>query len=73
MNIDKVRCKCFSMFDMSLSTLFGESPKIKYICGNCEGHNETRIPVESIEYGRPYTRCKFCGTTNVIPIHIEKD
>ena len=71
MGTDKVQCKKFSMLNMSIAELFGKSPKIKYICGNCDGYNETRIPMGSIKCGRPYAKCNCCGIINVIPIHID--
>lgn len=65
-------CKRFEMYSMSLSSLFGISPKISYICGKCNGYNETRIPLEAVELGRPYSKCEICGAINKIPIRIEE-
>ena len=63
-----VTCESYRMLNMSLSTLFGKTPKIDYTCGECGAFNSTRLPVESVRIGRPYTICRFCGTTNKIPI-----
>lgn len=66
-----IRAKCFEMYNMSLSMLFGKSPKIKYICGKCGKYNKTRISVNAVKLKAPYTRCQSCGVTNLIPIVIE--
>lgn len=63
-----VTCKSYRMLNMSLSTLFGKTPKIDYTCGCCGGFNSTRLSVQSVRIGRPYTQCKLCGTINKIPI-----
>jgi len=65
-------CKRFEMYNMSLSTLFGKSPKISYICEKCNYYNETRISIRAIKSGSPYTQCKTCGAINRIPIQIEE-
>jgi DNA-directed RNA polymerase subunit RPC12/RpoP len=59
-----VKVKDLSMLNVSLSMLFGKSPKIKYICGKCNGYNETRISTSSVEMGYPYVICSHCGETN---------
>lgn len=68
-----VTCEKYRMLNMSLSTLFGKTPKIEYTCGSCGAYNTTRLPMESVRLGRPYTICRFCGTTNNIPIRIVND
>ena len=68
-----VECAGFQMYSISASMLFGKSPKIHYFCGSCDSYNETRIPVQAVKLGRPYTTCKCCGTINKIPIQIGND
>ena len=48
-----VECKNFNMWSMSISQLFGYSPKINFICGKCDSYNETRIPIAAIKLDRP--------------------
>ena len=48
-----VTCERYRMLNMSLSTLFGKTPKIEYTCGSCGAYNTTRLPMESVRLGRP--------------------
>lgn len=64
-----VQCRDFRMWSMSLSQLFGRTPKIEWICGQCGGYNESRLYVKAVQCGRPYARCECCDETNYIPIH----
>lgn len=65
-----VECYSFNMWNMSLSQLFGKSPKINFICGECQMYNEGRIPIRAIELGKPFLKCSYCNTINHIPICI---
>ena len=51
MNI--VECEDFSMLNMSLSMIFGKSPKIKYLCGKCGRYNEGRLNISEIYWEVP--------------------
>lgn len=64
-----VECRNFRMWNMSLSQLFGKTPKIEWICGRCDSYNESRLLVKAVQCGRPYARCECCDETNYIPIH----
>lgn len=68
-----VECKNFNMWSMSLSQLFGYSPKINFICGNCDSYNEARIPIAAIKLDKPYVKCKNCEEINYIPIEINME
>ncbi len=59
-----VNVRKLEMWNMSLSMLVGKSPKIRYICGNCDSYSETRISVNAIRLGRPYVLCPYCGEIN---------
>ena len=61
-------CKNFEMYTMSFSQLFGKTPKIKFICGNCEMYDSGRLDVEAVKWGKPFIRCSHCGAENYIPI-----
>lgn len=59
-----VKPKALQMWSISLSSLFGKSPKVEYLCGNCGGHNSTRIPMEAIKRKKSYVICQYCGEIN---------
>lgn len=63
-----VMCKNFNMWNMSISQLFGKTPKIKFICGECDAYNEIRLSVAAVECHRPYAKCNCCDEINYIPI-----
>ena len=67
-----VKCKSFSMYRTSISMLFNRTPKIEYICGNCNFYNEGRIGVSSVRKGYPYIKCELCGAINEIPIEMRR-
>lgn len=67
-----VKCKSFSMYRTSISMLFNKTPKIEYICGNCNFYNEGRISVSSVRKGYPYIKCELCGAINEIPIEMRR-
>lgn len=66
-----VKVKDLEMWNLSLSMLFGKSPKIKYICGKCNRYNETRISTSAVEMGYPYVICLYCGETNDTGLKLE--
>ena len=68
-----VNCLEFQMYSMSISQLFGRSPKISYICGYCRNYQEGRISMKAIEWDSPYIECKNCFTLNKIPISIKEN
>lgn len=63
-----VECYSFNMWSMSLSQLFGKTPKVTYRCGKCLHYNEGRMSVHQVEAGDPYLICQCCGEVNYIPI-----
>lgn len=56
------------MWNMSISQLFGYTPKINFICGECDSFNEDRIPIAAVKLNRPYIKYLNCGEINYIPI-----
>jgi len=66
-----VNVKKLQMWNMSLSMLFGKSPKINYICGKCDSYNETRISMNAVRMGKPYVVCSHCGEINNTKIELE--
>jgi uncharacterized Zn finger protein len=63
-----VTVKSLQMLNLSLTMLFGKSPKIHYICGKCDSYNEARI---SVKMGRPYVTCSHCGEVNDTKLVLE--
>lgn len=59
-----VNARSVSGWEISPTMLVGISPKFSYYCGHCGKYNSTRISVEAIRRGRPYTCCARCGTVN---------
>lgn len=59
-----VRVAYLHLLNMSISMLWGQSPKITYQCGCCGCVDTTRIPLDAIELGAPYIKCPYCGTIN---------
>lgn len=48
-----VECHSFNMWSMSLSQLFGKTPKVTYKCGKCLHYNEGRMSIRQVEVGDP--------------------
>lgn len=59
-----VNVRSLQMWNMSISMLYGKSPKIKYICGECGAYNETRMSLNAVKIGKPYAVCAYCGEIN---------
>ena len=49
-----VECHSFNMWSMSLAQIFGKTPKVSYICGECGHYNDGRMSVRQVEWGDPY-------------------
>lgn len=68
MKVKTVQCKNFEMWNWSPMMLLGKTPKIKFVCGECEKISEGRS--DTIGSKGAYIQCKWCGTMNTIPITI---
>lgn len=71
--MDIVECENFCMFNMSVATLFGKTPKIKYLCGKCGRYNTGRLDIAEVYWEVPFIDCKYCGATNRIPITFSEE
>ena len=65
----EIKCKDFQMLNMSLSVLFGKSPKCSIRCGSCGRWFSKRFDiingrVESIGL------CPYCNTINKVPVEM---
>ena len=66
-----VRCKQAEMFNMSVSMLFGMSPKVHFQCGNCGRWSVGRGNIQYVNRnGGLYIPCQCCGETNKIPCQL---
>ena len=54
---------------MSITQLFGITPKIEFICGECGKYNSKRAYTANCYNGVELT-CDSCGTINELPIHM---
>jgi hypothetical protein len=66
-----VRCKQAEMYTMSVSMLFGMSPKVRFQCGSCGRWSIGRGNIQYINRnGGLYIPCQCCGETNKIPCRL---
>ena len=66
-----VKVRELEMWNISLSMLLNKSPKIRYICGKCGSYNETRIPLATVRFKKPYVVCSYCGEINDTGLRLE--
>lgn len=66
-----VMVKALQCYSASPSMLFGLSPKVTMICGNCSHAFSKRFKMIELYYDNPKTRCPDCNTLNVVPISSE--
>jgi hypothetical protein len=59
----------FSTWNMSpLAQLFGKSPKVKILCGNCKGYFTERFDMAEFRNRRkPQATCPHCKAINQMP------
>lgn len=62
-----VNAKSVSGFNMSISMLFGKSPLLTIVCGNCQYTFQTRTP--TIDYAKAL--CPACNCLNKLPLIYE--
>lgn len=66
-----VTCKKAEMYTMSVSMLFGMSPKVHFQCGSCGRWSIGRGNMQYINRnGGLYIPCQCCGETNKIPCRL---
>jgi hypothetical protein len=66
-----VTCKQAEMFTMSVSMLFGMSPKVVFQCGACGNWSSGRGNTATVNRnGGLLIPCNCCGETNKIPCQI---
>ncbi|MEM4994916.1 hypothetical protein WKH56_20340 [Priestia sp. SB1] len=71
--MEAIRVKAYSMWNTSISTLFGKSPKVKMMCGNCEYVFSKRFEPIHFYKGYPKTLCPSCSRLNYVPIVVNNE
>lgn len=64
---NKVKCRKFQCYTMSIAQLFGRTPKVEFICGECRKYNAKRAYTANC-YNGVELACDSCGTLNELPI-----
>jgi DNA-directed RNA polymerase subunit RPC12/RpoP len=59
------------MWNTSITTLWGKSPKVEMICGKCSYHFSKRFDLIEFKVGYPRVICPYCNTLNSVPIVME--
>jgi hypothetical protein len=66
-----IKVKYFEMWNMSISMLFGKTPKVHMVCGKCSHYFSKRFNFSDFRDGNPKTLCPNCYTVNYVPIVIK--
>lgn len=64
---NKVKCRKFQCYTMSIAQLFGRTPKVEFICSECGKYNAKRAYTDNC-YNGVELACDSCGTINELPI-----
>lgn len=65
-----IQVKDFDGWNMSISTLWGKSPKITMVCGKCSYTFSRRFESIDFRIGYPKAMCPNCRTINYVPITV---
>jgi hypothetical protein len=63
-----IRVKDFECWNMSVSMLWGRTPKVEMICGYCNHYFTKRFSFYEMRHGNPKVMCPHCYTVNYVPI-----
>lgn len=55
---------------MSIAQLWGKTPKVDIVCGNCNYSFSKRFDVSECEGQNPCVMCSKCGEINSVPVHM---
>lgn len=67
-----VKAKQYQMWNMSISMLFGASPRVDFKCGACGNWSSGRGSTANINRnGGLFIACQCCGETNKIPCRLD--
>lgn len=64
----EVKAKSYNGWNTSISMLFGKSPKINILCGECFSYFSVRFTPSDFSCGSPRAFCTNCGTRNIVSI-----
>jgi hypothetical protein len=70
---DPIQVRDFECWNMSLSMLFGKTPKVTMSCGKCRHIWSKRFTGMDFRNGyknRPVSICPRCNTSNYVPMAI---
>lgn len=65
-----VNAKSVECWQMSLMQLFGKTPKVDIVCGNCSYEFARRFDVSECRGQNPITECPRCSVKNRLHIHM---
>lgn len=68
--MDTVTVKYYEMWNTSITMLWGKSPKVRMICGNCDYSFSKRFEPIDFRTGYPKALCPCCHTLNTVPIMV---
>lgn len=60
----------FQMWNTSISMLWGKSPKVNMLCGNCHYSFSKRFEPIDFKNGYPKALCPNCSKVNYVPITV---
>lgn len=60
----------FSCWSTSISFLFGKTPKVNMICGECYYSFSQRFSPIDFRNGNPRALCPSCNTINRVPLTV---
>jgi hypothetical protein len=67
----EVRVRNYSTWETSISLLFGKTPKVTMICGECDYQFSRRFEPIDFRGGKfPRVMCQRCQTINVVSIGV---
>lgn len=66
-----VRVKHFSMWETSISMIWGKTPKVFMVCGSCSYSFSQRFSPIDFKSGHPKVLCPNCQTVNYVPIYVK--
>lgn len=70
--MEPVKVKGFETWNMSVSFLFGVTPKVTMICGECSYVFSKRFRQIDFQYLRKYPQaiCPACSVTDYVPLTV---
>jgi hypothetical protein len=67
-----IMVKNFECWNMSISMLWGKTPKVSMLCGKCYYSFSRRFEPIDFRNGYPKALCPSCSAVNYVPITVGK-